>query len=177
MLEPVSYNGSMNICGGEKYTIGNNTIALPVKINNLPETFKVNEHTLLGKSEYHVSLVALGKIAKGHDVRDGDEFYKKATDLFCKYVEHRDVSLEKYRNEFRFAKVGDKKTLVVMCDISGLDGFLDEFNREFNLSVEYPPTHVTIYTLQPGKAIWLVTSEDIENLTEIVSGEEIYNFL
>jgi len=60
-------------------------------------------------------------------------------------------------------------SLVVMCDVSNLDKFFDLINEKYQLNIEYPPTHVTLYTLQPNKGVFLTNSDEINNLTKVVS--------
>jgi len=123
----------MNICGGEKYILRNDTIALPVEISGLPDTFNAEGEVLLGKSSYHVTLVALGKIKEKYDIK-AEDFIEKATKLFCEYIKTNDVSLVNYRDEFYFVQdERGRKTIVVMCDISKLNGYFDIFNKEFGI--------------------------------------------
>ena len=41
-------------------------------------------------------------------------------------------------------------------------------NQTYGLNLEYPPTHVTLYTLQPNFGIFLTDSTDIARRTKIV---------
>ena len=62
----------------------------------------------------------------------------------------------------------DLRSVVVMCEISNLNNFFDSVNRKYGLAIEYPPTHVTLYTLESKPGIFLTDSSDIKNLTKTI---------
>lgn len=159
-----------SICGGEKYHLGGSkedTIGLPVSLAGLPEKIEVGGYTLLLRTSFHVSLVCIGKIIERHNISTPD-FLNKVVENFCSFVKENPVDLLGYRDEFRFVVENERRSVVVMCDISNLDKFSEYMNRKYGLTVEYPPTHVTLYTLQPDKGIFLTDSEDIQRLTKII---------
>lgn len=160
------------ICNGDKYELGGEpigeTIGLPIDLKELPEIIEIEGNTLAAKKKFHVSLVCVGKIITKHNVSILD-FIQKIVEDFCEFVKVNDVSLIKYRDEYRFVEQNDRKSLVVMCDISNLDKFFDLINEKYKLNIEYPPIHVTLYTLQSNKGIFLTDSGDINNLTKVVS--------
>jgi hypothetical protein len=53
-----------------------------------------------------------------------------------------------------------------MCKISNLSEFFESINKKYGLSIEYPPTHVTLYVLPSKMGIFLTDSNDIQKLTE-----------
>lgn len=81
----------------------------------------------------------------------------------------------KYRNEFKFVSQNERRTIVVMCDISNLKEFFELMNKKYNLNVEYQPTHVTIYTLQPELGIFLSDGNDLRELTKVISNPKGVN--
>ena len=56
-----------------------------------------------------------------------------------------------------------------MCKISNLNEFFEILNRKYGLDIEYPPTHVTLYTLESKPGIFLTDASDIKNLTKPIS--------
>lgn len=156
------------ICGGEKYERGGpkeDTIGLPVSFSGLPARIKVGGYELLLKDSFHVSLVCIGKIVEKNKLTIPD-FVNKVIADFCAFTMDVDVRLQKYQNEFRFVAEGERRSLIVMCDILNLDTFFDLLNNKYKLNLEYPPTHVTLYTLQPNLGIFLTDAEDIHRLTK-----------
>lgn len=160
--------GKRFICDGEKYEVGGpkeDTIGLPVSFTGLPSTIEVEGNTLSLKNAFHVSLVCIGKIAEKNNLVDPDLVTKIVAD-FCEFTQHSPIDLVRYRDEFKFAAEADRRAVVAMCDISNLDKFFDLINQKYNLKLEYPPTHVTLYTLQPNVGIFLTDNDDINRLTK-----------
>lgn len=154
------------ICGGEKYMLAGqkgDSIILPVLFSSLPTQIKTNGYSLALKTEFHVSLVCIGKIIEKHKVKIPN-FIEKIIEDFCDFIKSNKIDLVRYRNEFKFVSEHENRTVVVMCDISNLDGFFALINQKYGLNVEYPPTHVTLYTLT-GLGIFLIDSNDMETLT------------
>lgn len=159
------------ICSGEKFEIGGpkeDTIGLPVTFSGLPPAIEVEGHTLSLKTAFHVSLVCIGKIAEKNNLTDPDLINKISAD-FCKFANHTNIDLLRYRDEFLLVSEAERRAVVVMCDISNLDKFFDFINQRYGLHVEYPPTHVTLYTLQPNAGIFLMDNDDIRKLTELIA--------
>lgn len=154
------------ICGGSKYTISaTNTIGLPVSLGNLPGEITIEGNKLVAKTSFHVSLVCINEIVKKYHASIS-EFKDSVVKDFCDFTKANDVSLLNYLEEFKFAEEKDLKTIIVMCKVSNLDKFFQIINKTYGLKIEYPPTHVTLYTL-PGKlGIFLTDKGDIRNLTK-----------
>lgn len=158
------------ICESQKYQLGGPgeaTIVLPIWIANLPEEIEVEGHKLSLKTEFHVSLVCVGKIMEKHKVSRPDFINEIARD-FCEFVKNKNVDFAGFSGEFRFAARNEKRTVIAMCEVSNLNEFFDVMNKKYGLKVESPPAHVTLYTLQPNLGIFLVNNEDINNLTKTV---------
>lgn len=155
------------ICNGV-YHIGNTeTISLPIHIPGIPETVDVEGYTLKRRSEFHVSLVCIGRIRERFPSVAKD-FTEDTIREFCAYVAQRPVVFVAFRNEFRFVSFGEQKTLVAMADVSHLAGFFNRLNEKHGLALEYPPTHVTLYTLDGKPGIFLLDSNDIKERTKTV---------
>lgn len=157
------------ICNGNKYEIGGLrgvTIGLPVNLNNLPEKIEIEGNTLLLKTEFHVSLICFSPIMEKYKVYIPD-FIEKITADFCEFVQNNDINLLCYRDGFRFAARDERRSVIVMCDVSNLDKFFELINKKYNLQIEYPPTHVTLYALQ-DRGIYLTDSQDIQKLTKLI---------
>ena len=158
------------ICNSNKYTLEGqtgDTIALPVTVSSLPNQIEVEGNVLLRKTSFHVSLVCIGQIIKRNAISTPD-FIEKVINDFCVFTKDNDISLVRYRDEFRFVEENDRKSVVVMCNIFNLDTFFDLLNKKYNIALEYQPTHVSLFTLQLDKAIFLTDSGDLERLTKVI---------
>ncbi|MFA6177501.1 MAG: hypothetical protein WC694_01240 [Candidatus Paceibacterota bacterium] len=156
------------ICENNKYKIGGekeDTIYLPVSFSNLPEEIKVQEQTLYLFNSFHVSLIYIGKIIEKYNITIPD-FLNKIENDFCEFIKTNNVEVVRYNNEFKFVARNDKKTVVVMCEVSNLNKFFDLINQKYELPLKYMPTHVTLYgNLKNKPGIWLMNEDDIKNFT------------
>jgi len=151
---------------GNKYTISKtNTISLPVSLIGLPNEIIIDGNKLALKSSFHISLVCINEIIKKYGVKIPD-FRDLVIKDFCDFVNINDINFLNYLQEFRFVTENDLKTLIVRCNVSNLDKFFELINKKYKLNIEYPPTHVTLYTLEGKLGIFLTDSNDIKNLTK-----------
>lgn len=152
------------ICDGEAYELVPapvNVIGLPVTIGSLPEKLVIDGIELLRRPQFHVSLVCMGQIGAA-------AFVPEIVKDFCAYTAEHPVLFTRFTGEFRFVTSGERKTLVALCEVSNLKGFFDHIITKYGLTAEYPPTHVTLYTLGGGPGVFLTSVNDIETLTQIV---------
>lgn len=159
------------ICDTQKYQLAGpvmDTIGLPVKIANLTKEIEAEGYRLLLRTAFHISLMCIGKIAEKYNVTRPD-FINEVVNDFCEFVQNKDIDFIRFTGEFRFATQNERRTVIAMCEVSNLDEFYEIMNKKYGLKVELPPTHVTLYTLQPDMGIFLVDSEDINNLTKVIA--------
>ena len=142
----------------------NKVIGLPVKLENLPARLIIESNSLVLKTSFHVSLVCIGKIIEKYNVATPD-FENEVMNNFCEFTKENEVKVLEY-NDFKFVEENDLKSMVVMCKVSNLDKFFEIINKKYGLNIEYPPTHITLYTLPEKLAIFLTNTEDIRNLTK-----------
>ena len=153
------------ICDNKNTISATNTIGLPVSLENLPNEVVIDGNKLLLKSSFHISLVCINEIIRKHNILISD-FKDAVIKDFCDFVEANDINLLNYFEEFKFAVENDLKTVIVMCKVSNLDKFFEIINKKYGLKIEYPPTHVTLYTLEGKLGIFLTEPNDIKNLTK-----------
>ena len=85
---------------------------------------------------------------------------------FSEFIKTNSVELIRYNNEFKFVEENDLKSVVATCEVLNINKFYDLINSKYALNLEYPPTHVTLYTLENGIGIYLINSADIKSLTK-----------
>ena len=150
-----------------KFQFMNRTICLPIKMEDLPNKLIIEGSTLLLKTSFHVSLVCIGEIIKKHNISISN-FENKIIDDFCEFSRVNEVKVLKY-DDFRFVTRDDLKSVVVMCEILNLEKFFEIIDEKYELNIEYPPTHITLYTLESKPGIFLTDANDIKNLTKPIS--------
>lgn len=155
------------LCDNDKHTYGGGYLALSVELNRLPPSVEVNGVTLQLKTSFYVSLLCVKNLIEKH----GEEIEAKVLDIFCDFIKNNGVSLEGYKGEFRFAQreTDGRKTLVVMVNISNLEGFFEELRTKLNIEVDTQPTHITLYTLELDEGIGINGQKDLGDLTEVVT--------
>jgi len=158
------------ICGGSKYmSHDGKVIHLPFTLDNLPEKIEVKEQKLLLQhgGQFHVSLFYIEQLIEKYNIQVPD-FLNKVVNDFCEFTKKNDIDIIRYKNEYRFVQKSGKTTVVVMCEISNLNGFFDFVNDKYKLDIEYPVPHVTLYTLDGDTGTSLRDVDDIENYTELI---------
>jgi hypothetical protein len=150
-----------------KFKFRYHTIGLPVVLEDLPREIIFEENTLVLRPEFHVSLVCIGEIIKKHNITIPG-FEDIIINDFCEFSQNNNINIT-YTNEFKFAERDDLKAIITMCKISNLNNFFDLINKKYLLSIEYPPTHITLYTPLSKLGIFLTDSSDINNLTKPIS--------
>ena len=151
------------ICGANKFAYGKGYIYLPIDLDsNLPDDLEIDGVRLLRKSSFHVSLVCVKNI--------GNNLEQKVIDSFCKFTSVNDISFVRFIGEFRFAEFEERKTLVVKCQISGIEKFIKQLSQELGMDIPNQPTHVTLYTLQPDAGIGLNSLNELDGKSKVVEG-------
>ena len=140
-------------------------IGLPVELQNIPNEIVIQDSILLKKTFFHISLVCISEIVKKYKVSVSD-FENKIINDFCDFTKTNNISLLNYLEEFKFVIKDDLKAVVVLCKVSNLDKFFELINKKYELDIEYPPTHVTLYTPEGKPGIFLTDVNDIKNLTK-----------
>jgi len=153
----------------EKYKFDDDYIYLSLAIENLPPKLNVSGYELSAKEEFHCSLVCIRDLKEKY----GDDVEEKILNLFHDFVSKNDTTFIKYRNEFRLVQRGERVSVIVMCDISNIDKFFKLMNQELGIESEIPPTHVTIYTLQPNMGIGVNTYLGFQATQEIEVPNEV----
>jgi hypothetical protein len=157
----------------EKYKFDDDYIYLPLTIENLPPKLNVSGYELSAKEEFHCSLVCIRDLKEKY----GDDVKEKILNLFHNFVSKNDITFVKYRNEFRLVHREERVSVIVMCDISNIDKFFKLMKQELEIESEIPPTHVTIYTLQPNMSIGVNTYLGFQATQEIKVPNEVRNSL
>ncbi len=149
------------ICGGNKYIYKGGYVALPVEVKDLPNTISVQGNELLLKSSFHVSLVCVKRLIEPYGEAAAD-IEQKILELFCAFVSKNAISFLTYKNEFRFAVFEERKSAIVLCEVSNLDKFPQLLKSELGIEIPVQPTHVTLYTLEPDAGIGLNSQAEME---------------
>ena len=153
-----------NICDN-KYPYSKGYIGLPINIALLPQTINIDGNILTSKSTFHVSLVCVKNILA---LYNKENLEQHIIEKFCNYVSNNEIAFLKFSNEFRFAQFEERKTLIIRCEVSNLAKFFELLSKELGIQMPLPPTHVTLFTLQPDAGIGLNSYEELEVKSKII---------
>jgi hypothetical protein len=134
------------------------SLVFPVELN-LPERLYVAGQDWFRRPELHVTTFTPGDLADAFDV-DAAALLDVGARHCNELTRSRSI-----RFDGRVARVhaeDDRQTLVAFCDVAGLDDVYRRLSAAVERSLPVPPTHVTLYTSQPGmKGIGLSTADDV----------------
>ncbi len=134
-----------------------------IQLANTPDRIDVDALRLQRKSEFHVSLMSLKRLAPMLDV-DETELVR----VFLEYQSEHDLTDFTLTDEYRLVRRGEKVTLVVMVDMPEIEGLFEFLRERFKSEFPTQPTHITLYTLQPEVGIGLFSTDEVENETAVV---------
>ena len=138
------------------------------------------------KPEFHVTMVGFASKL--------DKKYKEAEAAAGRKVSNADAAvaveaaLKKAGDGMQFRvrftpetrrvvkEAGVTETVIKMCDVEGIEEYLGRVETELGLpvgSIERPPTHTTVYTLENGQGIGIPNATRLEEMSKILSPEEL----
>ena len=135
---------------------------------NLPDTMDVLGEQWVRKKEFHVTLVGpKQRLAKRfqelHPDIAASVSRRQVRQAVSVTAEGKSFSVRP-GNEIRVVQEGDKKTIVRMVEVEGMERFFEELEARLGFFIDRPPTHVTLYTLENGKPIGLHSKDELERL-------------
>ena len=154
-----------NICNSDKYTYNKGYICLPIEIAPLPKTIDVDGNILNLKSTFHVSLLCIKNILEKNNRENLEQLI---IEKFCSFISKNEISFLKFNGEFRFAQFKERKTIIARCEVSHLVEFINFLSKELSIEIPLPPTHVTLFTLQPDMGIGLNSYEELGVKSKII---------
>jgi hypothetical protein len=134
------------------------SLVFPIELE-LPRCLHVAGRDWFCRPEFHVTTFTPGDLAEAFDV--------DVAALLHAGEQRRDelTRSRSFRFDGRVARVhvrNGRQTLVAFCDVAGLDDVYRRLSAAVGRTLPVPPTHVTLYTSQPGmKGIGLTTAQDV----------------
>jgi hypothetical protein len=128
----------------------------------LPDKIVVEGYELLKKREFHVSLMAVKHLApmlKADNPKRACETLKQD---FLDFAKTHDLRGFRLTGEHRLVKRDTRVTVVAMVDMPGISELFEALREKHNVAFPIQPTHITLYTLQPGAGIGLLSAEELQ---------------
>lgn len=135
----------------------------------LPIEITVDQKTLFRKGEFHVSLMALKKLLPLINTVNDDI---TETDLVQDFLDYQStVALSDFTltNELRYVVRGERETIVSMVKVPNIDGLFDVLRAKYGVDIPTQPTHITLYTLQPEIGIGILSQDELERDSKLIT--------
>lgn len=153
----------ISTCSNGRFVFRHENIALPITIDNLDPQLKLGGNILFRKDSFHVCLLYIEDIINKNPHLKHD-FKEDVTDDFCKFINEHDISLSKFEDTFYTVSQKELLSVIIMCSVTHINDFIDLVNRKYDLALDHTPTHVTLYTLQKNRGIFLYDLHDLQEL-------------
>ena len=160
------------ICHSDTYYTKQDSIAMAVSFSNLPEEIVVEDTHYFVKSEFHITLVPVGKIIEKNHITI-ENFKEKVIADFCEFVALNPVNLLGYSTNYRLATDKALSSIVVMCVVSNLDGFYTVLNEKYGLNLETHPTYITVYDSHRNIDVMIADFDDIQQKSRNITVPEL----
>lgn len=153
----------------DRHILDNGYIGLvDIKLSGLPDTLEVNGHSLLKKSELHISLACIKLLAPMIDTSRTDALQTEMAELFKEFIKTTPLTDFELTNEYRLVKRDQRVTVIAMVTVPGIKDFFKLLQDKYAVELPLQPTHITLYTLQPDTGIGLLSTEVVEKESEPV---------
>lgn len=150
---------------------GRMRLDLETQAFNLPETMDILGEHWVRKSEFHITVISSNnEIARQLKGLNPEALSNNASERQAKQVVSTTAEGKSFKvklgDEIRVVQVDDKKTIVRMVEVEGIEEFFQELETKLGFSIERPPTHTTLYTLENGKSIGIHNQDELRKITQ-----------
>lgn len=157
---------------------------LALELPPLQQRIEFGEKTFVLKPEFHVTMVGFGArldkrckeaaAARGEAISNSIAAERVKAAL-QKAAEGMTFSI-RLSPETRRAQKGEAETIIKMCEVEGLADYLRRVEGELGLSpdsIELPPTHTTVYTLENNQGVGIANQQQLSELTIKLTADEL----
>ena len=132
----------------------------PVNLNIVPE-MRVGSDLFFAKNSYHISLLCLEGIPKTNQTE------------ILSFAQKYNLKLGKITSIFRLVIEEDQQTIIVRIRLFGLKKLIFGINKNFGYKFEYPPTHITLFTLRGQTGVGINTCKRYRQIGNQISPGDI----
>jgi hypothetical protein len=149
-----------------------------LKIAHVPPKLKIEGNEFVVKPEFHITLLAAGKLAEIIDSNNVERLKLELIEEFYTFVDKFPLTRYELLDELRLVKVGDTKTIVVMAKLEGIDTLFDDLSKKHGVKLPVQPTHVTLYTLPTDTfGIRINSYEELQEISEPIEIPKLQKLL
>jgi hypothetical protein len=154
------------------YAIERDVVLIPLTLVGLERDVELLGLPWRRKHEFHVTALSAKRLVN-LTAQDIDSVWR-AVEATALRQEIGEVRLRV--RELREVNEDDERTLVVMCDVDGLDELYETLSKRLDAVIPPPPAHVTLYTRPGGEGIGLHDDDDLRELTRPLTDGEVDAF-
>ncbi|MDB5164066.1 MAG: hypothetical protein JWS12_684 [Candidatus Saccharibacteria bacterium] len=145
-----------------EYQYGNGYIVLKdLVLAGLPQKIALLGHEFFPKSEFHISLVCVYKLAALIDPNNKPLIENQIVAEFTQFVQQHPLSTYTLTPNFRHVQRGEKQTLIVMATVAGLEDFFKTLSQKYGVELPLQPAHITLYSIKPVTGIGILSPEEL----------------
>lgn len=164
--------GPARLTPASLYAYERASVLVPLPFLDLPAELRLLDRDWQRKRELHVTAAHTPSIAErirgplglGPGAAE-DAVWAALRDATHSHAVGHIVVSDDYRHVRREAD----RTLIVLCEVDGLDELYCHLEARLGAEIEPPPAHVTLYTRPGGEGIGLHTRDELERDTSPLS--------
>jgi hypothetical protein len=127
------------------YARDRDSVIVPLPFLDLPRELRVCDLGWHRKTEFHVTAAHTPAIAERLGLA-----LDAVWDALAPLSLESEIGEVVLREAYYVCRRGGDRTLLVLCEVGGLDDLYRRLGRRLRAEVEPPPAHVTLYTSEPG---------------------------
>lgn len=146
--------------------------------NDFPDSIIIENDRMVKKSEFHISLVWVGRLSEMIDAANKDKIKEDMIEEFEKFSEFNSFEDYELTGELRLLKKSGLKTVIAMAKVPNLEKFFNKLSNKYGVKLPAQPTHITLYTLPADKiGIGILSEEELQEISEPVNIPKLQRLL
>ena len=139
-----------------------------LKLPDLPASLELGGDRFVVKPEFHITLLAVERIAEIINKKSIDMGQKEIVADFYDFVKKQPLTeYELLADDLRLVRVDGSRTIIAMAEMPRIQELFARLSDKYDTDLPVQPAHITLYTL-PGDTfgIPIFSYEDLENISE-----------
>ncbi len=146
-----------------------------IQLLGLPASINIKGEKLLKKNEFHISIINANGIAELINPKAVTKIEQEIIGEFKNFISENKLDKFRLLKKFRFVQKDIKKSVIVMCELSGAAEFFARLTEKYKKTIPLQPCHITLYTLQPEVGIGILSDEELNEISVPVNIPELEN--
>lgn len=145
-----------------------------LKVESIPDSIEIEGQKFIVKSEFHITLLAVRRIAEIIDTHNAEKLQIEIVHFFNEFAEKSPLNTYELLHEIRLVTVGENMTVVVMAKLEGIERLFTALEEKYHVKLPVQPTHITLYTLPSDTfGIPILSYDELENISRPLEVTEL----